>query len=150
VWYQSRQCEPRILATDTRRLASSPLQGAVRLPAQPRPGEFDHCRAHASVVPSFPIPCSRSLPPLENGVPPSPAGIVTPFSPAPEGELPAPARRRAVTIQHTVYLTPAVHDQLRELAFAERVRMHAWQGKAARRIWWIRTVSTLDTAAGQR
>src|SRR5580693_7354597 len=25
-------------------------QGAVRLPAQPRPGEFDHCRAHASVA----------------------------------------------------------------------------------------------------
>ncbi len=59
------------------------------------------------------------------------SGLVTPFSPAPEEELPgaghepAPARRRAVTIQQTVYLPPAVHDQLRELAFAERVKMHS-------------------------
>ena len=40
-----------------------------------------------------------------------------------------PTRRRSatkdVTIQQTVYLPPAVHDQLRELAFAERVKMHA-------------------------
>lgn len=37
----------------------------------------------------------------------------------------SPARRKAATIQQTVYLPPAVHDQLRELAFAERVKMHS-------------------------
>jgi len=40
----------------------------------------------------------------------------------------APPRRNATkqaTIQQTLYLPPAVHDQLRELAFVERVRMHA-------------------------
>ena len=59
------------------------------------------------------------------------SGVVTPFSPPhaqepPEAshELPS-ARRRAATIQQTVYLPPTVHDQLRELAFAERVKMHA-------------------------
>ena len=35
------------------------------------------------------------------------------------------ARRKPTTIQQTVYLPPAVHDQLRELAFVERVKMHA-------------------------
>jgi hypothetical protein len=55
----------------------------------------------------------------------------TPFSPPqhaqepPEASHEPPARRRAATIQQTVYLPPAVHDQLRELAFAERVKMHA-------------------------
>jgi hypothetical protein len=70
------------------------------------------------------------------------SGIVAPLRPeaaAPEPagttvtELPSsaatPARRRSATkeatIQQTVYLFPAVHDQLRELAFAERVKMHA-------------------------
>jgi hypothetical protein len=27
--------------------------------------------------------------------------------------------------EQTVYLTPAVHDQLRELVFGERVKMHS-------------------------
>ena len=66
------------------------------------------------------------------------SGIVTPLvrepsapGPAPADviDLPAPARRRSATkdatVQQTVYLPPAVHDQLRELAFAERVKMHA-------------------------
>jgi len=38
-----------------------------------------------------------------------------------------PARRsatKAATIQQTVYLPPAVHDQLRKIAFDERVKMH--------------------------
>ena len=43
-------------------------------------------------------------------------------------EAPPPERRRSATkeatIQQTVYLPPAVHDQLRELAFSERVKMH--------------------------
>ena len=42
---------------------------------------------------------------------------------------PTAARRanatKQATVQQTVYLQPAVHDQLRELAFSERVKMHA-------------------------
>jgi len=60
------------------------------------------------------------------------SGVVTPFSPPPVTQEPQPleprhepARRKAATIQQTVYLPPAVHDQLRELAFAERVKMHS-------------------------
>jgi hypothetical protein len=53
------------------------------------------------------------------------SGVVTPFAPdEPAAELVA-ARRPERTIQQTVYLPPAVHEQLRELAFAERVKMHA-------------------------
>ena len=65
------------------------------------------------------------------------SGIVTPLvrDPAPVEardaeivELPPSTRRRSATkeatVQQTVYLPPAVHDQLRELAFAERVKMH--------------------------
>jgi hypothetical protein len=37
--------------------------------------------------------------------------------------MPPPKRPR--TVQQTLYLPPAVHDQLRELAFSERVKMHA-------------------------
>ena len=56
------------------------------------------------------------------------SGVVTPFSsqePQPPESEASPARQRPRTVQQTVYLTPAVHDQLRELAFAERVKMHA-------------------------
>lgn len=54
-------------------------------------------------------------------------GIVTPLR---EEEPPAAppelsARRKSATIQQTLYLPPAVHEQLRELAFSERVKMHA-------------------------
>jgi hypothetical protein len=52
------------------------------------------------------------------------SGVVTPFS-SPLDPEPTPGRRKARTIQQTVYLPPAVHDQLRELAFEERVKMHA-------------------------
>jgi hypothetical protein len=56
------------------------------------------------------------------------SGVVTPFS-SPEPQSPGPepsrAQRASRTIQQTVYLQPAVHDQLRELAFAERVKMHS-------------------------
>ena len=60
--------------------------------------------------------------------------VVTPFAPPPAVAAeprqeaspdPSQARRKPATIQQTVYLPPAVHDQLRELAFAERVKMHA-------------------------
>ena len=56
------------------------------------------------------------------------SGVVVPLVPdtAPgEPAPPAAARRRSDTIQQTVYLPPAIHDQLRELAFVERVKMHA-------------------------
>jgi hypothetical protein len=52
------------------------------------------------------------------------SGVVTPVQEPLEASHEPPARRKA-TIQQTVYLPPAVHDQLRELAFAERVKMHA-------------------------
>ena len=61
------------------------------------------------------------------------SGIVTPFpqevaQPIPAEATAAPAPRRSATklatIQQTVYLPPAVHNQLRELAFSERVKMH--------------------------
>jgi hypothetical protein len=63
------------------------------------------------------------------------SGIVTPLSrepasvaaPLPVAETSSSIRRHTTkdaTIQQTVYLPPAVHDQLRELAFSERVKMH--------------------------
>jgi hypothetical protein len=60
------------------------------------------------------------------------SGIVTPLRPeaapepqaAPEAQERRPSATKAATIQ-TVYLPPAVHDQLRELAFAERTKMHS-------------------------
>ena len=67
------------------------------------------------------------------------SGIVTPLRPETASvaeaanhievePTPSPARRRTATkeatIQQTLYLPPAVHDQLRELAFSERVKMH--------------------------
>jgi len=59
------------------------------------------------------------------------SGVVTPFAPvegtqtAPRQDgAPEPSKGRWKPIQQTVYLPPAVHDQLRELAFAERVKMH--------------------------
>lgn len=50
----------------------------------------------------------------------------------PAAEIPAepvPAKRttsstRGKTVQQTVYLAPAVHEQLRKIAFDERVKMH--------------------------
>ena len=63
------------------------------------------------------------------------SGVVTPVrEPLVAQEEPRPleaghgssqARRKPTTIQQTVYLPPAVHDQLREVAFVERVKMHA-------------------------
>ena len=53
------------------------------------------------------------------------SGIVTPLQSAGPAEARAARRRRSATIQQTLYLPPAVHDQLRELAFAKRVKMHS-------------------------
>jgi hypothetical protein len=64
------------------------------------------------------------------------SGIVTPLVSEPPADAPAAvapaapaqASRRSVTkdatVQQTVYLPPAVHEQLRELAFTERAKMH--------------------------
>ncbi|MGA8171993.1 MAG: ribbon-helix-helix domain-containing protein [Methylocystis sp.] len=65
------------------------------------------------------------------------SGIVTPLTREASHSVPVvpaieqdePARRRSATKestkQQTLYLPPAVHEQLRELAFSERVKMHA-------------------------
>ena len=70
------------------------------------------------------------------------SGIVTPIRPellpadvtggeeahasaAPATSARRPSATKQATVQQTVYLPPAVHDQLRELAFSERVKMHA-------------------------
>jgi hypothetical protein len=56
------------------------------------------------------------------------SGVVTPILTTAEegpGRESAPARPRTATIQQTVYLPPIVHEQLREVAFVERVKMHA-------------------------
>jgi len=48
------------------------------------------------------------------------SGVVTPApEPLEASHEPPIARRKAATIQETVYLQPAAHDQLRELAFEE-------------------------------
>ncbi len=65
------------------------------------------------------------------------SGVVVPLMPEPsagESVQTAAARRRSETIQQTVYLPPAVHDQLREVAFTERVKMHAHHGRARQRV----------------
>ena len=53
------------------------------------------------------------------------SGLVRPLPDEPEAEVPKLLPKRPRTVQQTVYLPPAVHDQLRELAFSERVKMHA-------------------------
>jgi hypothetical protein len=52
---------------------------------------------------------------------PASAAAAKPAAPAVE---PPPPRRVRPTIQQTVYLHPAVYEQLRELAFYRRVKMH--------------------------
>ena len=64
------------------------------------------------------------------------SGIVTPLVREPPADSPpavapagpAEASRRSATkdatVQQTVYLHPAVHEQLRSLAFSERAKMH--------------------------
>ena len=75
------------------------------------------------------------------------SGVVVPFAfdePASES---APARRRSETIQQTVYLPPAVHDQLRELAFAERVKMHSILMEGLDLVFRARGLKPLDELA---
>ena len=55
------------------------------------------------------------------------SGIVTPrvADEAAPIQVDPPRRRQSATVQQTLYLPPPVHDQLRDLGFAERVKMHA-------------------------
>jgi hypothetical protein len=64
-----------------------------------------------------------------------------------------PARRRSATkdatIQQTVYLPPAVHDQLRELAFSERVKMHALIMEGLDAVFRARGMKSIATLNGK-
>jgi hypothetical protein len=63
-------------------------------------------------------------------------------------EASSPPRRRSATkeatIQQTVYLPPAVHDQLRELAFSERVKMHALIMEGLDAVFRARGLKSID------
>jgi hypothetical protein len=90
------------------------------------------------------------------------SGIVTPMvrdtapaEPAPltTAEAPKQGRRSATkeaTIQQTVYLPPAVHDQLRELAFAERVKMHALIMEGLDAVFKARGMKSIADLNGKR
>jgi hypothetical protein len=79
----------------------------------------------------------------------------TPVEPAPPetAEAPKQARRSATkeaTIQQTVYLPPSVHDQLRELAFAERVKMHALIMEGLDAVFKARGMKSIADLNGKR
>jgi hypothetical protein len=79
------------------------------------------------------------------------SGVVTPLSsqePQSPGAEPPRARRAPRTIQQTVYLPPAVHDQLRELAFAERVKMHSILMEGLDLVFRARGLKPLDELTG--
>ena len=75
-------------------------------------------------------------------------------APAPVAEAATPARRRSATkeatIQQTVYLPPAVHDQLRELAFSERVKMHALIMEGLDAVFRARGLKSIADLTGAR
>ena len=82
--------------------------------------------------------------------------IVTPLRKEPvmaevataESLVQSPQRRRnatrETTVQQTVYLPPAVHEQLRELAFSERVKMHALLMEGLDSVFRNRGLKTID------
>ena len=75
------------------------------------------------------------------------SGLVTPMS-GPEAEELKPIAQRPRTVQQTVYLPPAVHDQLRELAFSERVKMHALLMEGLDLVFKARGLKPLTELAG--
>jgi hypothetical protein len=91
------------------------------------------------------------------------SGIVTPLrepttaleqaAPMSLVEVSSPARRRSATkdatIQQTVYLPPAVHDQLRELAFSERVKMHAIIMEGLDAVFRARGLKSIEELTGK-
>jgi hypothetical protein len=68
-------------------------------------------------------------------------------------EAPKLERRRSATkdatIQQTVYLPPAVHDQLRELAFSERVKMHALIMEGLDAVFRARGLKSIEELTGK-
>jgi hypothetical protein len=90
------------------------------------------------------------------------SGIVTPLrepttaleaAPIALAEASSPARRRSATkdatIQQTVYLPPAVHDQLRELAFSERVKMHTLIMEGLDAVFRARGLKSIEELTGK-
>ncbi len=90
------------------------------------------------------------------------SGVVTPLvrevppvdhAPVNVAEAPKPERRRSATkdatIQQTVYLPPAVHDQLRELAFSERVKMHALIMEGLDAVFRARGLKSIEELTGK-
>ena len=69
------------------------------------------------------------------------------LSPAAVEAIPTAARRRTVR-QQTVYLPIAVHEQLRRLAFEERVKMHALLMEGLDRVFRDRGLPGLDELGG--
>ena len=67
--------------------------------------------------------------------------------PRPLKPEPSPARRRPRTVQQTVYLPLAVHEQLRELAFEERVKMHTLLMEGLDLVFRARALKPLDELA---
>ena len=76
--------------------------------------------------------------------PPTPAPAPTAATTSPAAVAP---RRRAVR-QQTVYLPIAVHEQLRRLAFEERVKMHALLMEGLDRVFLDRGLPGLDELGG--
>ena len=64
--------------------------------------------------------------PLSAALVPSAEPIAATVVSEPVSPVTSPKRTttKARTVQQTVYLPPAVHDQLRKIAFDERVKMH--------------------------
>ena len=91
------------------------------------------------------------------------SGIVTPLrepttaleqaAPMSLVEVSSPARRRSATkdatIQQTVYLPPAVHDQLRELAFSERAKMHTLIMEGLDAVFRARGLKSIEELTGK-
>ena len=91
------------------------------------------------------------------------SGIVTPLrepttaldqaAPTAVAEASSPARRRSATkdatIQQTVYLPPAVHDQLRELAFSERAKMHTLIMEGLDAVFRARGLKSIEELTGK-
>ena len=86
-------------------------------------------------------PLVREPPPVE-----APALVAAPKTP------PHTRRRSATkeaTVQQTVYLPPLVHDQLRELAFSERVKMHALIMEGLDAVFRARGMKTIADLTGK-
>ncbi|GBU19116.1 MULTISPECIES: ribbon-helix-helix domain-containing protein [Methylobacterium] len=72
---------------------------------------------------------AAAAPPVRGTLPARvPAGEVVPFEAPPQGSAATPRRANATlkerARQMSVYLEPPVYDQLRDLAYAERAKMH--------------------------